>query len=98
MTVDWDENDGISRLWVRDTGIGISVEHIERVFDWFYRVDTVRSRAQGGAGLGLSISRWIAEAHRGNISIDSEPGAGTTVYVRLPVGDDKSVRAKSSAQ
>jgi len=68
---------------VRDTGVGIGPEHIKRVFDRFYRVDKVRSRQLGGAGLGLSIAREIVDAHGGTIDVTSTPGAGTTVTVRL---------------
>ena len=85
ITVGW-EVDGGARLWVRDTGIGIAPEHAARVFDRFYRVDQARSRAEGGAGLGLSISRWIAEVHGGALTLQSEPGRGTTVELRLPLG------------
>ncbi len=73
-------------LRVRDTGAGIAAEDLPHVFDRFYRVDKARSRAEGGAGLGLAISRWIAEAHGGSISVESAPGAGTTFTVRLPAG------------
>ncbi len=70
---------------VKDTGIGIPAEHIGKIFDRFYRVDEARSRASGGSGLGLAIARWIAEAHRGVIRVDSEPGKGSTFTVELPL-------------
>lgn len=85
VTAGWDEQDGsVVRLWVRDSGIGIASEHHARVFDRFYRVDAARSRAEGGAGLGLSICRWIAEAHGGSITLESALGRGATFTVRLP--------------
>lgn len=74
------------QLWVRDTGIGIASEHLPHIFDRFYRVDKARSRAEGGAGLGLSICRWIAEAHGGSVSVRSAPGQGSTFTVVLPTG------------
>ena len=69
---------------VRDTGIGIPREHLGRVFDRFYRVDSSRQTLTGGAGLGLAISRTAILAHQGEIEIHSEPGVGTTVTIRLP--------------
>jgi two-component system, OmpR family, sensor histidine kinase CiaH len=68
---------------VADTGIGVPPEHVPRLFDRFYRVDKARSRAVGGAGLGLSIAHEIVDAHGGAIAIDSIPGTGTTVTVRM---------------
>jgi signal transduction histidine kinase len=70
---------------VRDTGVGIPEQDRQRVFDRFYRVDKARSRALGGAGLGLSIVRWIVEVHGGKIHIDSVPGRGSTFTVDLPL-------------
>lgn len=72
-------------LWVRDTGCGIPEEQLPYIFDRFYRVDKARSRREGGAGLGLAISRWIAEAHGGSISVESAEGKGATFAVRLPI-------------
>ena len=72
-------------LWVRDTGPGIPGEHLPHVFDRFYRVDVARSRAEGGVGLGLAISRWIAEAHGGSIRVESVPGEGSTFTVLIPL-------------
>jgi len=86
VTVGWSLDSQHVELWVRDTGIGIASEHVPHIFDRFYRVDRARSRAEGGAGLGLSICRWIAEAHRGSISVQSTPGQGSTFTVALPTG------------
>ena len=67
-----------------DEGEGIAPDHIARVTERFYRVDTSRSRSLGGTGLGLSIVKHIVERHRGRLSIDSELGRGTTIHVLLP--------------
>lgn len=72
------------RVAVRDDGPGIAPEHRERVFDRFFRVDRDRGRAPGGAGLGLALARWAAEAHEGRIELQSEVGAGTTFRLVLP--------------
>lgn len=72
------------RITVADTGEGIPPEHLPRVAERFYRVDTVRTGGQGGTGLGLSICQSILHAHRGTMTITSEVGKGTTVAVRLP--------------
>jgi heavy metal sensor kinase len=84
VTVGWNVGAGQVELWVRDTGIGIASEHLPHLFDRFYRVEKARSRAEGRVGLGLAISRWIAEAHGGSISVDSAPGEGSTFTIRLP--------------
>jgi two-component system phosphate regulon sensor histidine kinase PhoR len=72
-------------LTVEDQGEGIAREHIKRVTERFYRVDTSRSRALGGTGLGLSIVKHIVERHRGRLTIDSKVGEGTRIHVLLPV-------------
>jgi heavy metal sensor kinase len=69
---------------VIDRGVGIAPEHLPRLFDRFYRVDTARNRAAGGAGLGLSIVKAIAEAHGGSVKVSSVPGAGSTFTIQLP--------------
>ena len=71
-------------LAVRDLGDGIAPEHLPRLTERFYRVDTARSRDSGGTGLGLAIVKHIVERHRGTLDIRSAPGRGTTVEVRLP--------------
>lgn len=70
---------------VADTGIGIAKEDQDKVFDRFYRVDKARSREMGGNGLGLAIAQEIVNMHRGNISLSSELGKGTTFVVTLRV-------------
>lgn len=68
-------------LEVEDTGIGLSKKEIPRIFERFYRVDRARSRNSGGTGLGLAIVKHLAEAHRAKLSVDSEPGKGTTFRI-----------------
>ena len=85
VTVGWSVAEDSVELWVSDDGVGIPEEHIPFVFDRFYRVDKARSRADGGVGLGLAITRWIAEAHGGSIGVESAPGKGSSFKVRLPL-------------
>ncbi|HEX9068910.1 MAG TPA: ATP-binding protein, partial [Ktedonobacterales bacterium] len=70
-------------LSVRDTGIGISSEHLSHLGERFYRVDKARSRETGGAGLGLSIAHGIAGQHGGTLTLTSQPGEGTAATLRL---------------
>ena len=79
------QSNGDAEIVVRDTGIGIDKNDQKRVFDRFYRVDKARSRELGGAGLGLSIVRWIVDVHGGEIRVDSTPGQGSTFLVKLPL-------------
>ncbi len=76
----------VARFRVSDTGAGIRAADLPRVFDRFYRPDTGRARAQGGAGLGLSICKAIVEAHHGTIAVTSAFDQGTTFSVDLPRG------------
>jgi len=78
------ENDFVV-IDVKDSGLGISAEHLPHIFDRFYRVDKARNRMDGGTGLGLAIVKWIVEAHGGNIGITSEVGKGSTFSVCLPL-------------
>jgi len=71
------------QLWVKDSGPGIESEHLERIFDRFERA--VSSAHYGGLGLGLYVTRQIAELHGGTVRVDSQPGAGSTFYVELPL-------------
>jgi heavy metal sensor kinase len=75
-----------AQITVRDSGEGIPESELKNIFDRFYRVDRVRSKSNGGAGLGLAIARWIAEMHGGTIAAESTPGAGSEFQIKLPAG------------
>lgn len=77
------------RVAIRDHGEGIAKEHLPRLTERFYRVDTARSRKMGGTGLGLAIVKHIVNRHRGVLTIDSVVGEGTTFTVWLPAAADK---------
>lgn len=79
----WLGADG-DRLWVRDEGIGIFPEDLPHVTEAFYMADKSRSRSEGGSGLGLALCQRIAELHKMRLSIESEPGVGTTVSLYFP--------------
>ena len=79
------QNEGdFALLTIQDTGIGIPEEDLPLIFNRFYRVDKARTRDEGGSGLGLSICRQIAEAHKGKIEVESKLGVGTRFKIRLP--------------
>jgi signal transduction histidine kinase len=71
---------------VSDNGIGLARRHLRKIFDRFYQVDSSLSRKAEGCGLGLSIVKFIVDAHKGKISVESKPGGGSTFTVRLPIG------------
>jgi signal transduction histidine kinase len=77
--------EGMARLEVRDTGIGIPTSSLPRIFERFFRVDPARSRAEGGTGLGLAIVRHLVESMGGEVWAESELGQGTSIFVTLPL-------------
>lgn len=70
---------------ITDYGEGIAKEHLPLIFDWFYRVDTDRSRESGGTGLGLAIWQDIMYAHNGEIKVESTAGKETTFFIMFPL-------------
>jgi heavy metal sensor kinase len=85
---------GQAAIEIRDTGPGIPVEHRDRIFDRFYRVDAGRSRENGGVGLGLAIARWAIEATGGRIELAGDQGRGSLFRVVLPTADKYYVQAR----
>lgn len=88
----WRDGD-VVRVSIQDTGIGIPPESLGQIFDRFYRADPARSRESGGSGLGLSLARWIAQAHGGSIAVKSETGRGSTFTVSLPLANSRPAAA-----
>ena len=74
-------------------GIGLARRHLRRIFDRFYQVDSSLARKAEGCGLGLSIVKFIVDAHKGRVTVDSKPGQGSTFTVRLPVANDTALEA-----
>ncbi len=85
---------GSVEVRVADTGVGISSEHLPRLFERFYRADTARSRDEGGTGIGLAIARSVVEAHGGHISAESEQGHGSVFTFDLPVASPIEARGQ----
>ena len=75
-------------LWVKDHGIGIPSESLDRIFDMFYRVESTATRHVAGTGLGLALVKEVAAAHNGQVWVESTEGQGSTFYISLPVGGD----------
>lgn len=98
VTVSISDRDKWAEIRVLDTGCGIPEEHLPYIFERFYRVDNSRSRSEGSTGLGLSICRWIATAHGGEISARNRPGEGTEFTVRLPQTAESPANLHTMAQ
>lgn len=85
ITVDLFKDKNKIKLMIKNTGEGIESEHLEKVFERFYRIDTSRVRETGGYGLGLSIAKSIANQHKGIIYAESNVGKDATFIVELPI-------------
>ena len=83
ITISTSEENGMQKVEVRDTGIGIPERDLPRIFERFYRVDAARSREQGGTGLGLAIVKHIVQQYGGSVSVESIPGKGSTFSFTL---------------
>jgi heavy metal sensor kinase len=89
VAISSNRENGSVRINVRDTGVGISDKDLKYVFDRFYRAGGSRNR-ESGSGLGLSISKWIAEAHKGTIEVESHASSGTVFSIKLPLAGGAS--------
>jgi two-component system heavy metal sensor histidine kinase CusS len=86
-----ERSEGQACLYIADSGVGIPAEHIPHLFDRFYRVDPSRGQETEGTGLGLAICRSIAEAHGGQVRIESVVGRGTRATFVMPASADNAV-------
>ncbi|KXI93347.1 hypothetical protein ACS46_06415 [Bacillus cereus] len=83
------EYETLVEVRIRDTGIGISEEQKQHIFERFYKADSSRNRAYGGSGLGLAIVKKVLDLHQGEIKVESEEGSGTEFIVRIPNHEEK---------
>ncbi len=97
ITIGLKNVDGWVQVSVADTGIGITPENQQLVFERFYRTDKARSRELGGSGLGLSIVQWIATAHEGFVTVKSELNVGSTFTLCLPLADESANSCNGSS-
>ncbi|MBS7407136.1 MAG: hypothetical protein KIG15_05765, partial [Coriobacteriales bacterium] len=84
-------NHGDACISVRDTGIGISEKDQRKVFNRFWRADAARERTSGGLGIGLAMVKEVADQHHGRVTLESEPGVGSTFTIRVPLASDDPV-------
>ncbi|MFZ5929338.1 MAG: sensor histidine kinase [Acidobacteriota bacterium] len=96
VTVRIREEGGEAVIEVADNGPGIAAQHLPHIFDKFYRVREGERTAGRGVGLGLAFVEWIARAHGGNVTVESEPGKGSTFRVRLPACQEKPGETRSA--
>ncbi|MCU5070450.1 envelope stress sensor histidine kinase HitS [Bacillus pacificus] len=84
ITIQLKEYEKVVEVRIRDSGIGISKEQKQHIFERFYKADSSRNRAYGGSGLGLAIVKKVLDLHQGEIKVESEEGSGTEFIVRIP--------------
>jgi signal transduction histidine kinase len=90
VEIGFNKSKEVVEVYVKDSGPGIGKEHLERLFDRFYRTDKARSRDKGGTGLGLSVVKGILNAHQSDIKVESTEGKGSRFYFTLPLVDENS--------
>jgi two-component system, OmpR family, sensor kinase len=98
VTLGLEQRDGFAVLSVADTGVGIAEEERPHIFERFFRADRSRSRHSGGAGLGLSIVKWVAEVHGGHATVASALGRGSTFAIHLPLAAATAADAAPDGQ
>ncbi|WP_141558081.1 envelope stress sensor histidine kinase HitS [Bacillus cereus] len=89
ITIQLKEYETVVEVRIRDSGIGISEEQKQHIFERFYKADSSRNRAYGGSGLGLAIVKKVLDLHQGKIKVESEEGNGTEFIVRIPNHEEK---------
>ncbi|HDR4564590.1 two-component sensor histidine kinase [Bacillus paranthracis] len=89
ITIQLKEYEKVVEVRIRDSGIGISEEQKQHIFERFYKADSSRNRAYGGSGLGLAIVKKVLDLHQGKIKVESEEGSGTEFIVRIPNHEEK---------
>ncbi|MBL3844325.1 two-component sensor histidine kinase [Bacillus cereus] len=89
ITIQLKEYEKVVEVRIRDSGIGISEEQKQHIFERFYKADSSRNRAYGGSGLGLAIVKKVLDLHQGEIKVESEEGSGTEFIVRIPNREEK---------
>ncbi|MDA1675927.1 envelope stress sensor histidine kinase HitS [Bacillus cereus group sp. TH152-1LC] len=89
ITIQLQEHEKVVEVRIRDSGIGISEEQKQHIFERFYKADSSRNRAYGGSGLGLAIVKKVLDLHQGDIKVESKEGNGTEFIVRIPNYEEK---------
>jgi signal transduction histidine kinase len=101
LVIGLSEDEEFVTIWVRDVGIGIPVEDLERIFEPYYRAQFSDTQTRRGAGLGLTLVQQIVHSHGGRIDVESVPGEGSTFRLRFPKGHtevepERNLRAREA--